>query len=487
MTNQELQELRAYLKGLPRLADKDREKRIKKSLNNFGYCIFTYFPHHLDHAKKETSLFRQTIHKELPEWVKTNKVILITAYRGAAKTTTITNFFTLWSIIEKTRRYVLLVSSSEEIAIQLLELILIELEENTNFKSDFNIKIISISKSEVVIDVDGHQMKIKAVGAGAKIRGTRWISHRPDLIILDDIENDENVESKAQREKLWRWYMKVVKKLPSLKKWYNIILPGTILHHDSLLSRLKDKVDLYRDFQLVLDFDTFELEDPSLDKKEIMAEYMEDPATFLQERQNQPVSPDTLPFGNHQTFEMVPAGSVCYMGVDPSLGKHRGDYFGIGIVHKKDNEYFGTGYGFKIPPDQMIDRIIEYYRIFKPLKIAVETVQFQEFFKDVLKDRARKQNILLPIVETKHTAPKELRLDGLSPYIADGTLKVNAKSYLLIDEMLTWPKASHDDMLDALEMAFSIAKGGSFNHAEAAKNLRELNRKEDILKRMLNG
>lgn len=480
-------ELRDYLRTLPRLADKDRDKRIKRAKRDFWYFIQTYFPHHIEHAKKETSLFRRTIHKELPEWARQHKTIAVTAYRGAAKSTTITNLYTLWEIARKTRRYALLISASEELSIQMLELILTELEENASYKSDFAVTVQSMSKSEAVIDIGGHVMKLKGVGAGSKIRGTRFLAFRPDLIILDDIENDENVESKAQREKLYRWYMRAIKRLPSLRGHYNIIIVGTILHHDSLLSRLREKVDLYRNFNLVLDFDTFRLDDSSLDKKEIEAEYQEDQAAFLQERQNQPISPDTLPFGNYQTFDTVPAGSVCYMAVDPSLGKKRGDWFAIGITHKKENEYFGTGFGFKLSPDKMIDRIIEYYKIFKPLKIGVETVAFQEFFKDVLKDRARKQGLVLPIVEIKHKAPKELRIDSLSPYVEDGTYKVNAKSYLLIDEMLTWPKSATDDLLDAAEMSFSIAKGGSFNHAEAAKNLRELNRKEDILKRMLNG
>lgn len=480
-------ELREYLHSLPRLADKDRDKRIKKARSDFWFFIKTYFPHHIEHATKETSHFRRTIHKEIEGWAARHKTIELTAYRGAAKSTTITNLYTLWEIAKKTRHYILLISATEDLSLQMIELILTELDDNANFKSDFELSVQSMTKSESVIVTAQHLTKIKGAGAGSKIRGARFMAWRPDLIILDDIENDENVESKAQREKLYRWYTRAIKRLPSLHGHYNIIIVGTILHHDSLLSRLKDKVDLYRNFNLVLDFDTFRLDDSSLDKKAIKAEYEEDQAAFLQERQNQPISPDMLPFGNYQTFETVPSGSVCYMAVDPSLGKKRGDWFAIGIIHKKDQEYFGTGFGFKLSPDKMIDRIIEYYKIWRPLKLGVETVAFQEFFKDVLKSRARASGIVLPIVEIKHRAPKELRIDSLSPYVEDGTLKVNAKSYLLIDEMLTWPKSSTDDLLDAQEMAFSIARGGSFSHAEAAKNLRAHNRKDNLIKRMLHG
>ena len=53
--------------------------------------------------------------------------------------------------------------------------------------------------------------KIKSFGAGKKIRGTNFLSIRPDLIICDDIENDENIESKTQRDELYKWFNKALK------------------------------------------------------------------------------------------------------------------------------------------------------------------------------------------------------------------------------------------------------------------------------------
>lgn len=35
----------------------------------------------------------------------------------------------------------------------------------------------------------------EAIGSGKKVRGRRHRNWRPDLIVLDDIENDENVNT----------------------------------------------------------------------------------------------------------------------------------------------------------------------------------------------------------------------------------------------------------------------------------------------------
>ena len=47
-----------------------------------------------------------------------------------------------------------------------------------------------------------NRVKVDAVGSGKKLRGRKNRSWRPDLIVLDDIENDENVNTPEQRKKL---------------------------------------------------------------------------------------------------------------------------------------------------------------------------------------------------------------------------------------------------------------------------------------------
>jgi hypothetical protein len=46
--------------------------------------------------------------------------------------------------------------------------------------------------------------------SGKKLRGLRHGPYRPDLCVLDDIENDEQVRNPDQRDKLHAWLTKTV-------------------------------------------------------------------------------------------------------------------------------------------------------------------------------------------------------------------------------------------------------------------------------------
>lgn len=71
-------------------------------------------------------------------------------------------------------------------------------------------------------------IKAEAIGSGKKVRGRRHRNWRPDLIVLDDIENDENVNTPEQRRKLKNWFDKAVSKAGDT--YTDIMYIGTILH-----------------------------------------------------------------------------------------------------------------------------------------------------------------------------------------------------------------------------------------------------------------
>ena len=203
------------------------------------------------------------------------------------------------------------------------------------------------------------------------------------------------------------------------------------------------------------------LDDESMDKCAILAEFFDDKESFYSEYQNEPLSKDGAIFAGYKTYEVMPVCDAYYIGIDPAMGKARGDYFGLALLGKKDKQYYLDTKGYKIKPDMMIEKIVRLYlkilSLGRPVKIAIETIAFQEFFKDKLKDEFAKKGIILSVCELKNSVTKELRLDALAPYITDGTIEVNLDNTLLIEELDTYPKAPHDDLLDASEMAFRIA------------------------------
>jgi len=353
------------------------------------------------------------------------------------------------------------------------------------------------------------KFRIKVYGAGTKIRGGNWLGTRPDLIVCDDIENDENVQSKLQRDKLYSWFNKAIIKLVDRENsTYNIILVGTKLHHDSLLSKIYTRDDFisFR-FPLVkcfppnldelnaknikyIDLKDMLLDNSAISKIEIIKEYFYDKDSFMSEYQNEPLSKDGTTFSDYELFEIVPQTKSITLGIDPALGKSKGDYFAITILRYDGFRFYASVKMYKIKATLMIDKIIALYISLSkeqvPIKIAIETVQFQEFFKDILYDKSKSIGLHLPIIPLKNNISKDLRIDSISPLVNNHTILIDKKSLIFIDELDTYPKSSHDDGLDSLEMAYRIAKKPAFDYKEAYKNLKTLEIKNKALESVLN-
>ena len=231
--------------------------------------------------------------------------------------------------------------------------------------------------------------------------------------------------------------------------------------------------------------------DTTLDIKDILLDYLEDRESFMSELQNQPLSKDGLTF-SYTTFEEMPHCDTYSIGIDPALGKAKGDYFGVTVLGYSyyAKKFYATTKMYKIKATLMIDKLIALYiDLLKeqvPIKIAIETVQFQEFFKDTLDDKCKSIGLHLPIVPIKNTVNKELRIDSISPLVNNHTILVDKKSLIFIDELDTYPKSPHDDGLDSLEMAYRIAKKPAFDYKEAHKHQIEQESKNKALQQLLN-
>ena len=162
----------------------------------------------------------------------------IIAPRGHAKSTSFTHVYVLAAVLFRAESYVILISTNEELAIEHLGDINRELTENEDLIAEFQLKgFVVNSKTELILEfTDGHQARILARGSGQKMRGRKWRGMRPGLIVCDDLEDDEQVENKERRDKFRRWFFRAVK--PALRRGGKLRIHGTILHEDSLLSRL---------------------------------------------------------------------------------------------------------------------------------------------------------------------------------------------------------------------------------------------------------
>lgn len=495
----EIEDLRSKLKGLYKVTDPLQKSRIKKAKKSFRDMVSLYFNHHV--KLPETSKFRNFFYDNSSKLIKENRNMLFKAYRGAAKTTLISRLFVLYEMaVLGKKRNAVIVSATINLSKKTLEFIKTELEENTKFIEDFNIdKGSKWTEDEIVFYADKKAFKISVYGSGTKIRGENWRGFRPDLIICDDLENDENVKTKSQRDKLYDWFEKAIMKLPARDdERYNIVVIGTTLHYDCLLNRLEKRVDFKCfTFPLVLRFppdleefslDEFILDDTKLNKNKYALEYRASKGAFLSEYQQIPLSEDELSFSSYQTFDEMPLCEAYYIGIDPSLGKSKGDYFSVCILGFFEGKFYAKVKMKKLKPELMAERIISeaaaILRLNRPLKIAIETVAFQEFFKDYIEKRAAELRIYLPIISLKNTVAKELRIDSLTPPINNGVILIDKSSTTFIDELDTYPKSAHDDGLDSLEFAWRIAKAPNFDYEKVNSFIKKHNDRKSFLRRI---
>lgn len=164
--------------------------------------------------------------------------IAIAAPRDHAKTTAVTMSYVLASVLFKASDHVMLVSDTEGQASMFLQDITRELHDNEDIKLDFGIKgFVRETLTEIVVEFeDGDLFRLIAKGAEQRVRGVKWRNKRPNLIVMDDCESDEQVESQDRRTKLRTWMFNAL--IPAGSARCRIRVIGTVMHFDSLLYRL---------------------------------------------------------------------------------------------------------------------------------------------------------------------------------------------------------------------------------------------------------
>jgi len=165
--------------------------------------------------------------------------VMCIAPREHAKSTSLTFVYILAEALFKISDYIILISSTEDLAAEQLTNIAEELRTNEDLISAFGVKgFEQDTKTDIIVKLEGgHRFRILCRGAEQRIRGRMWKGKRPNLLVCDDMEDDEQVENGDRRAKFRRWFFRAAKQ--ALSKTGKVRVHGTVLHEDSLLSRLR--------------------------------------------------------------------------------------------------------------------------------------------------------------------------------------------------------------------------------------------------------
>ena len=163
----------------------------------------------------------------------------IVAPREHAKSTAFTHDYLLAALLFRAESFAVVVSATEKLAIEHLGDVAKVLRENDEVRRYFGItELESDAKTDIVCRFrDGYQCRVVTRSSEQKVRGLKWSGRRPGLIVCDDLEEDEQVESPERRMKFKRWFYRAL--LPARRRGGLVRVHGTVLHEDSLLANIQ--------------------------------------------------------------------------------------------------------------------------------------------------------------------------------------------------------------------------------------------------------
>jgi predicted phage terminase large subunit-like protein len=492
--------------------------RRERAWNDFGFFCKTYFTHYV--PTPHFSTFHDFIFSRLPEAIdgEGDAREVYEAPRGEAKSTYATQLGALWCIVTSRKHMIAVIMNTEEQAAEMLESIKAELDTNPRLAMDFPEATGQGRVWQATTAITVNNIKIRIGGTGKKVRGMKHGPYRPDLIFLDDLENDENVRDKSQRDKVEKYVLSAILGLAGPAGGMDVFWVGTSLHYDAAINRVSRRpgwrrrvfkaITRWPDAMALWDkweaaytagegdksreiaeraaHDFYKKHKKEMDAGAIvswpevrplyrlMCLRAIDHDAFNQEYQNEAGNDDAAPFRTLQFWVDHRNDWLFFGAIDPSLGK-RGKYHDpsailVGGLSRETMTLDVVEADIcRRVPDLIIARAIEMQREYHCIAWGVETVQFQEFLFTELLKRATVAGISFPGVPMPETVEKELRIVSLQPYVANGKIRLHHAQSTMIEQLRYWPEADHDDGPDALEKLWRLANqyGGEWSYTPA--------------------
>jgi hypothetical protein len=214
----------------------DQKLRILKQEKNFESWAKYYFPNFYT-AEPASWHKRASIRViEHPEWFEVRPWS-----RELAKSAR-TMMEVLFLCLTKKKRNVLMVSSTADNAERLLKPYRGILEANNRIIHDYGLQK-SLTKWEEGEFVTKAGVAFRALGAGQSPRGTRNDEFRPDVILIDDIDTDEEVRNKERIKNKIKWIEEALIPTRSISGHLLIIVCGNIIGKYTVVTELRKKAD----------------------------------------------------------------------------------------------------------------------------------------------------------------------------------------------------------------------------------------------------
>lgn len=420
--------------------------------------------------------------------IRTKQGIVAAAPRGHAKSTLLTFLIPIYCAAFRLKKFVLILSDSDEQVRTFCAELKKQIEENERLKADFgemsglhysgmrwtgrDFDVCHAETDENGVMKVVHRTHIAGRSFHARLRGIKSGADRPDLILGDDCENDERVRTLEQRNKLEEDLNKKV--IPMLDPITGLfVFCGTILHFDSLLSRLLsqrlDRTYVQKIWRCIKQGrDIFDKSAIPLWPERFTLKYLQEKRLSMTEGQfntewmNDPHDPSTRQFfpewiqwyhrgthlryntkkrcfewnkpGHHNplTGEEVWQKLLIFQAVDPAIGETaRNDYFAMitaGIAEQTRDVVLLDLVNERMNFADQVATVLHQFNSFpETMGCAIEATGYQEaLYQTILRRQAKKYDVkkvpLKPIKIRNGINQKVVRLQRRSWDVQTGTI-----------------------------------------------------------------
>lgn len=468
-----------------------KRKRREACRNDFFLWAKTYCPHYFS---KEFGDIHEKFHEILNGECKSLNAVAFPREHGKSGMASFGE--PIWWALYEISPYTILLSDSLQLASEFIFFIKLEFENNERIIQDFGDKKTEgwWEKDDICV---GGKARIRGMGHGQKVRGTRFMQHRPTRIVVDDLENDINVKNKKLVQAKFEYILGAV--FGSMADNGAMTMVGTMLAKISVLSLLikhirekgeKLKAEFGFEAMRAVVYGAIIVkngkeqplwpEGKSL-KKLKQIKLMVGAKVWSNEFMNDPIDTAIIREGWFKDYDRdvifhMPTKWAHFSGSDPSARDGEMNDYKSHVVVAKDltthRLYVAEAWADHCSIGEMNEAFIDLYLNYRMVLSGYEVNGFQLHVKRDLDSLCLARGLYPNIIGITHSSDKVLRIGRLASLIQRSVLvfdKEHSQQELLIEQLHALGSNANDDVADALEMAVGCTEnwGGTFTFMSA--------------------
>lgn len=407
-----------------------------------------------------------------------SKIQMAIMPRGFSKTTTCNAAVVIY-VVYKMKQFIVYVSETMGHASAQLDSVGTQLEENEILRELFGVLVPDRAHPNTWRSDEKQTLNdiyLIARGRGGQVRGLNRNGRRPDMVLIDDVEDEESVATEEQRKKTLKWFQSGVRPaLPRNNPKAFIQLLGTMLDREALLPTLAKDPSIVNVRFGAVDPDGEMLWASHMSRAEYEAEKesyrrvgtlnvfnREFDSTITNEEEQ--IFPKAFTYISRLMEEFPVRALVC----DPAISENlKADFCAFAVVGR---DYKGRIHVLDVflkrgmSPREQVDKFFELKDFWKTNRNGVEAIAYQKALVHLIKDemfhkaQTMGDNAYFEVLEIRHNSDKDKlkRVQGvLAARYSAGYITHQRQFFDYESQLEDWPNGKKDGP-DAVAMAVTL-------------------------------